>query len=458
MRLVSKEVSMKKLLLILPFLLMTTLIFAFEGGRWGATTSSTAAGVGDTADAVRGDIRDTTNAWWGDTSAIYSTVVALEDSTDAAREDGGDSAAAYADLVRADIPDSIVVFADTMEANPVLINDLQAIDSLQVPLWSTTPATGASGMFGMDSVGDTLWGYFPGGKVAVYPQEAANAMSQSDIVDTLNNATVSITQTWEWDGGNIIAADGQKVIVTDDAEDDTLQSYIINDSAFINATGIPLVLGEEGMTIMDSVEVLGNITGNFKVRDTLIVPTYAAVPATGSEGLFAADSANDSLIAYWGAARRVIYPSAGATGGDIADSIHAQIYCVNFSYTFYDFLTCSKNSTGEWVSCPMRTTFAADTLYIDSLWCLIYADADSNEVDSCYIKIDKSMTTSPQTLIWQNNDVKGLDAGYQKLTYTGINTKVAVWDLWTVGFKCDKTAASSDVRCYNYVWWLHDPD
>ena len=196
---------MKKLLLILPFALFTTLIFAFESDRWGR-------------------------------SAVTSANV-----TDSCKQ------------VRSEITDSIVVFDDTMEANPVLINDLKIIDSLQVPVWEAGPATGAVGMFGADTANDSLFFYLPGGKTALYPQASAGAMSGGDIFDSINDASRSVDQTWtftatsEWDGGNIIAADGQKFIVTDDTEEDSSSWYDNGDTTFFTSDNI-LILGDAGTT------------------------------------------------------------------------------------------------------------------------------------------------------------------------------------------------------------------
>ena len=295
---------MKKLWLILPFVLFTTLIFAFESDRWGR-------------------------------SAVTSANV-----TDSCKQ------------VRSEITDSIVVFDDTMEANPVMVNDLQVIDSLQIPQWSVTPSTGVSGLFGADSTGDSLWYYFPGGKVAVYPQAGAGAMSQSDIVDTLNNSTVSMTQTWEWDGGNIIAADGQKVILTANDEGDSGSIYM-GDSLHITAD-IPIRVGGTGIT---------------KIMDSLVIPTYAAFPNTGSEGLFGADSANDSLIAYWGGARRVIYPGAGGGADD---------WVIGANIGYWNGGTISLTTT----TCFYYSATTADSLWSAPFSIPIEDDGDAIIIDS----------------------------------------------------------------------------
>ena len=245
---------MRKLWLILPFVLFTTLIFAFESDRWGR-------------------------------SAVTSASV-----TDSCSQ------------VRSEIDDSIVVFADTMEANPVLINDLKVIDSMRVPLWISAPATGAVGMLGVDSAQDSLFVYFPGGKTAIYPQVSAGVMTGGDIQDSLNNATRSITQTWEWDGGNIIAADGQKFIATDDTEEDSFSIYDAGDTTHITSDN-PIRIGGEGTTTNDSTETeLLRVIG--ATDSVIIVPT--SVTADSLFGII--DTTETDFTTYVG-------NHAGAGGG-----------------------------------------------------------------------------------------------------------------------------------------------
>jgi len=312
---------MRKLWLILPFVLFTTLIFAFESDRWGR-------------------------------SAVTSASV-----TDSCSQ------------VRSEIDDSIVVFADTMEANPVLINDLKVIDSMRVPLWISAPATGAVGMLGVDSAQDSLFVYFPGGKTAIYPQVSAGVMTGGDIQDSLNNATRSITQTWEWDGGNIIAADGQQIIATDDAEDDSLQAYIATDTAFIVATGIPISIGEAGLTT---------------IGDTLGLPLWNDAPATATIGACALDTnGTDTAWIYTQDGWKSFVPAAAGGSSIIttdhmtADSALTTSTLTNsplsfavtsgtyYHFAFYPiFSNTGGSGTGVKVSvtCPAVTKFSAIVL------------------------------------------------------------------------------------------------
>jgi hypothetical protein len=193
-------------------------------------------------------------------------------------------------------------------------------------------------MFGADSSDDTLWFYFPGGKQAVYPQASAGQMSGGDILDSLNDAAREFTVNIQVDGGDLIASDGQKFIGTDGTEADSFSLYDSGDSTHFTSDN-PIRLGGAGKTTIDSLTVSGAVRSIFYVQDSLRIPQYAAFPATGSSGLFAADSAHDSLIAYWGGARRVIYPATGGgsmTGAVIAESLSAAARTINSQFYFTD--------------------------------------------------------------------------------------------------------------------------
>jgi hypothetical protein len=263
-------------------------------------------------------------------------------------------------------------------------------------------------MMGADSANDSLFLYLPGGKTCIYPQTVAGQMSGTDIMDSLNDATRTVTATWEWDGGNIIAADGQKVIWTADDEGDSASAYV-SDTFHITAD-VPMRIGGAGITTVDSLLVNGKVTGNVQIRDTLIIPTYAAVPATGSEGLFAADSANDSLIAYWGAARRVIYPSTSISVvswqflGDDADSPW----------------TVASGADDTNYGCFSGATSPADSVVIDSINAVYLTTENDVYIDTIALirgsAVDQDYSS---TVLWgDGTNVGAGDGNYHTQTYT----------------------------------------
>ena len=75
----------------------------------------------------------------------------------------------------------------------------------------------------------------------------------------------------------------------------------------------------DGCIQTDSVQV----DDWLKVDDSLLIPSWAAAPATGSSGLFGADSANDTIVAFCGGSRLIVYPASGA--GIAADKVRDTI-------------------------------------------------------------------------------------------------------------------------------------
>ena len=94
------------------------------------------------------------------------------------------------------------------------------------------------------------------------------------------------------------------------------------DTVFAKGDIIATGNGANDTTKIDSTGIYttGDLTanqGNF--IDSLFIPQWAAAPGTGSSGLFGADTTNDSIIAFLGGTRAVIYPAAG--GGGIAETL-----------------------------------------------------------------------------------------------------------------------------------------
>jgi hypothetical protein len=116
--------------------------------------------------------------------------------------------------------------------------------------------------------------------------------------DTLRSDTINHILTWTGTGGFLgmdIPAGADTFRIYDDGD----TTYFDSDNP-IKIGGASLVIASNGVTINDS----------------LFIPQGASLPATGSPGLFFADSANDSLIAFIGGTRTVIYPAA-IGGGDV---------------------------------------------------------------------------------------------------------------------------------------------
>lgn len=125
----------------------------------------------------------------------------------------------------------------------------------------------------------------------------------------MHEHTKDIIFNWQaTDKGDVICRDGNLGVVNADF-------FQIEDSA---ATDQFTISNEGKITLLDTV-TYDLIAYEINAVDSLLIPQWAAAPGTGSSGLFGADTTNDSIIAFLGGTRAVIYPAAG--GGGIAETL-----------------------------------------------------------------------------------------------------------------------------------------
>ena len=182
--------------------------------------------------------RDSVNAWWGDSSGSYTPADKVRDT----------STVVYTDSIS-------VIRGELRDTSTAVWNDSASVIRSELSL---------------ADVRDTINTWWADSQSVM---RAEMTDSAEDVWNDSFYVTHEITSTWQWDGGNIIAADGQKLIATDDAEDDSLEFYIQNDTATITASGIPLVIGEAGLMTTDSLEAGDLIRVGDGSDTTIILPT-----------------------------------------------------------------------------------------------------------------------------------------------------------------------------------------
>jgi hypothetical protein len=219
---------------------------------------------------------------------------------------------------------------------------------------------------------DTLQGKIDTTEVdfTTYVGNHGGSAAIGESLAAMRQTATEITATWQWDGGNIIAADAQKTIWTDDSEADSASAYMSVDSFHLTSDN-PIRIGGTGMTTIDSLTVSGAVRSKFYIQDSLRIPQYAAFPATGSSGLFGADSAHDSLIAYWGGARRVIYPTAAGgamSGTDIMDSLNDAARSADHKWDFDTVWVDSLYAYNICIDTAIKGKVGYVSLLDDNMW------------------------------------------------------------------------------------------
>jgi len=139
------------------------------------------------------------------------------------------------------------------------------------------------------------------------PNAHAAAKDSADVaVTSLKGSAQTITGVWNFDA-NCGVIDGNKFFITDGDEDDTLFMQIVNDSVKIWTSGIPLVMGDEGKTLTDSLEIGGGETiikwdqvgGQLAIIANDLDTFYVPLDSTGG-GSGADDWVYLSSIPEWG--------------------------------------------------------------------------------------------------------------------------------------------------------------
>ena len=346
--------------------------------------------------------RDSVNAWWDDTNDSYMPIgdvrdtatVVVTDSAGVFREDAGDSAAAHAgdsattmrgfindtaQVVRGEIADTAAIYIEDSLNNYALISALE----------DSTDAAREDG----------------GDSASVYA-----AAVRGDLADTFNVAR-EITATWTWDGGNVLASDGQKFITTDDAEDDSGSIYISNDSLIITATGIPIAIGEEGLTTCDSLEIDDLIRIGDGTDTVEIVPTHIAVDTVTATYLDGEpDTTETALTTY------------------VAN--HGSSYTVVSWCWSTDYNSSVSAGNGSQIYLYGGFTHAEeDSIIIDSLVACWRTQYDSVYIDSVYLTPGyqaREGALDNSTVLWgDGTDLELGSNGYFTHSHTGVNATVS---------------------------------
>ena len=233
--------------------------------------------VHDTADAVRSAVRDTANSLWADSAAVMRA-----EMTDSAEDVWVDSAV----ILRAEMTDS----AEDVWVDSAVILRAEMTDSANDVWNDSLPAA-------LGYVGDT-----------------ANVL-RGEMIDS---ARVPLVGDW--------AAGDYDITGLERVEADTVEGGVVYTLKI--TTG-----AVQGMLDITEVSYIntGDVTTDsiyareVFVKDSLYIPQADVVPATGTAGLFLADSSHDTLVAFIGGTRAVVYPASGSgiAANVVRDTVNA---------------------------------------------------------------------------------------------------------------------------------------